>query len=237
MFEAMTARPPSVPAPEDLRFAVMAVDCALFTIRNGSLFMRVIAVTRLPHYKNTWAMPGGLILPHETTEQAIARLLADKGHVASRKLHIEQLFTFSEVNRDPRGRVVSVAYLGLIPWDSLSDSEQADTADATWIPVQSAKKLAYDHDAVLKAALARLRSKVTYTTLIAFLLPEAFTLTELESAYECLLRKKLDKRNFRKKILKLKILKALNKKKRTGRSRPAELYRFASASIQEIGSL
>jgi 8-oxo-dGTP diphosphatase len=222
------------PSPSELRFAVLATDTILFTIRDGTLLVRVTEVNRPPFYTHARAFPGGLIHADETAEDAAARILREKSHIAVAKVHLEQLYTFSAIDRDPRGRVVAVAYLGLVPWDLLSEAERADDADAAWVPVSRATQLAYDHDAMLRVALMRLRSRVTYTTLISKLMPQEFTLTELELAYECILKTDLDKRNFRKKILKLHILKPLNKKRIAGRSRPAELYRFGSPVIQDI---
>ena len=150
---------------------------------------------------------------------------------------MEKLFTFSKIDRDPNGRVVAMAYLALVPWENLRKEEKDDTVKFWWCPVPRAKKLAYDHDEMLKMALERLRSRVVYTNLISKLMPAEFTLTELEKMYEIVLGKKLDKRNFRKKILKLKILKSLPRKRTGGRSRPAQLYAFISGTTGEISLL
>jgi len=217
-----------------IRFAVLATDTALFTIRDGTLYVRLITVNRPPHFKNVPGLPGGLLHPNETADDAAVRHLEEKAVVEADKVHLEQLYTFSDVGRDPRGRVVAVAYLALVPWDKLSSLEQHDAGGARWVPVKSAKNLAYDHDEILGFAIERLRSRVRYTTLINKLMPREFTLTDLEKAYECLLSRDLDKRNFRKKILKLKILKPLPHKKSGGRYRPAQLYTFASSAVSEI---
>ncbi len=221
------------PSPH-LRFAVLAADTALFTIKEGVLHVRLINVDRPPHFKNVPGLPGGLLLPHETAEQAAVRHLEEKSGIDAKKIYIEQLYTFSHIERDPRGRVVAVAYLALVPWEKLDEKEQSDSHGAKWVPVKSAKNLAYDHDEILALALQRLRSRVHYTTLINKLMPHEFTLTDLEKAYECLTSTDLDKRNFRKKILKLKILKKLPHKKSGGRFRPAQLYSFASNKVSEI---
>ncbi|MDO8518158.1 MAG: NUDIX domain-containing protein [bacterium] len=222
------------PRPEHLRFAVLATDTVLITINNGELLVRLVGVNRPPHFVDAKGLPGGLLHPHETAEQATVRHLTEKAHVDASKAYIEQLYTFSNVDRDPRGRVVAVVYLALIPWEKLSAIEKTDTPESWWAPVTQAKKLAYDHDEILAVALARLRSRITYTTLINKLMPREFTLTELEHAYESILKTDLDKRNFRKKILKLGILAPLPHKKSGGRFRPAQLYRFASEKVTEI---
>ncbi|MBP6860140.1 MAG: NUDIX domain-containing protein [Candidatus Pacebacteria bacterium] len=219
---------------DTLRFAIVAVDTALFTIRDGALFVRLIKVERPPHFPNTRGLPGGLLAPKETAEESAIRHLMEKAGVDARKVYHEQLYTFSEVDRDPRGRVVAVAYLALVPWDSLSSEEQMDANGASWVPVARLKGLAYDHDEILRTAIARLASRATYTTLVGKLMPVEFTLTELEKAYEAILGTSLDKRNFRKKILKIGVLKALGKKRAGGRFRPAELYRFAKKNVEEI---
>lgn len=217
-----------------IKFAIVSVDAAVFSIRDGALVVRLIRTNRPPHFLNAPALPGGLVLPKETAEETALRIIRDKAQISASKVYTEQLSTFSAVDRDPRGRVVAVAYLSLVPWESLSVEERNDTDETFWKPVRQATKLAYDHDDILAAAVARLRSRVTYTTLLSKLMPEEFTLTELEQAYECILKTDLDKRNFRKKVLKLGIVKPLGRKRSLGRARPAELYAFTSSKVREI---
>ncbi len=220
--------------PKELRFAILAADVALFALRNDELYVRLIAVDRPPHFVNMRGLPGGLLRPDETALQTAERQVKDKAHVDPKKVHLEQLYTFSRTDRDKRGRVVAVAYVGLVPWESLSEQERADSREVFWQRAATAKKLAYDHDEILQTALERLRSRVRYTTLLQKLMPQEFTLTELEKAYEVVADKNLDKRNFRKKILKLNIVTPLPHKKSGGRFRPAQLYRFASSKVDEI---
>ena len=221
------------PAPAHIKFAVLAADVALFTIKEGRLLVRLIRVKRPPHYPNNPGLPGGLLHPKDTADEAAVAHVEEKAHIDMSKAYIEQLYTFSEVDRDPRGRVVAVAYSAYVPWEKLSDAERADTPDSWWAPVAATKKLAYDHDEILAAAVERLRSRAAYTTLIQKLMPKEFTLTELEQAYESVVATQLDKRNFRKKILKLGVLSPLPHKK-AGRFRPAQLYKFASPKVVEI---
>jgi 8-oxo-dGTP diphosphatase len=222
------------PTEKHLKFAVLATDIALFTMRDGQLFLRMTAVDRPPYFPASKGLPGGLIDPKETAEEAARRLLNDKAHVRSEKIYLEQLYTFSEIDRDPRGRVVAVAYIGFIPWESLTPTEQLDTKEAWWVHAESTTKLAYDHNHVQRVACERVRSRVRYTTLMVKLMPQEFTLTELETAYENILKADLDKRNFRKKILKLNILKVLGRKRSGGAFRPAELYSFATTDVHDI---
>ncbi|MBI1957230.1 MAG: NUDIX hydrolase [Candidatus Niyogibacteria bacterium] len=221
-------------SPPKLRFAVLAADTVLCTIRDKRLFVRLIAVNRPPHFRHAWGLPGGLIHPTETAEEAARRNLSVKAHIGASTLYMEQLYTFSAIDRDPRGRVVAVAYLALIAWDALSPQEQRDTPETRWVPMDAVGALAYDHNEILKAARKRLRSRAASTTILVTIMPDEFTLTELENAYECIMKTDLDKRNFRKKILKLKIVRALPKKRTLGRARPATLYRFASPDVTEI---
>lgn len=227
----MTKRPKN---SEPLHFAVIAADAVLFTLRDSKLLVRLTKINRPPYFPSSRGFPGGLIHPKETAEEATRRIIESKAGIPADKLYVEQLYTFSAIGRDPRGRVVAVAYLTLVPWEKLSISEREDTEEAWWSPVSRATKMAYDHNEILSVALGRLRSRITYTTLIEKLMPEEFTITELEHCYEGILKADLDKRNFRKKILKLGIITPIPKKKSGGRSRPAQLYRFASKKVTEI---
>ena len=217
-----------------IKFAVLATDIALFTFHEGKLLVRTIPVNRPPFFVKAIGLPGGLLDPKETAEQAALRLARDKAGVTPSKIYMEQLYTFSAVKRDPRGRVVAVAYLALVPWEKLSPSEQKSTDIARWGLADSKKKFAYDHGRILTMALQKVRSRAAYTTLISKLMPQEFTLTELENVYKQVLNENLDKRNFRKKILKLKIVTPVIGKRVRGRFRPAQVYRFTSSRVGEI---
>lgn len=213
-----------------LRFAVLAIDVALFSLLDRRLCVLLIPVDRPPHFVNRRGLPGGLIAPEETAEQAVARHLRDKAEVSG--VYVEQLATFSGVDRDPRGRVVSVAYLGLMP------AEQAAAVPLglgqRWVPVEQAKQLAYDHDEILAAACERLRARLGYSTIARHLLPREFTLTELQQTYETVLGRAFDKRNFRKKLLEAGIVRATGRMRTGQPSRPAELHRFAGTNVRVI---
>ena len=222
------------PTPEHIRFAVLATDVALFTINEGKLLVRIMPVNRPPFFVDRIGLPGGLIDPKETAEESVLRIIEAKAHIDTKKIYIEQLYTFSTIDRDPRGRVIAVSYIALVPWEKLSDEERLGTDESCWSSISDAKNMAYDHDEILQVAISRIRSRATYTTLISKILPEEFTLTELEQAYEMLIKTDLDKRNFRKKILKLDIIKALPYKRTGGAFRPAQLYTFVSKKVREI---
>ncbi len=221
-------------APKDLIFAILASDVVLWTINEGKLLVRLIPVNVPPHFIDKAGAPGGLIKPSETAEQAARRLIESKGKVGSGKIYLEQLYTFSEIKRDPRGRVVAVAYTGIVPWDSLSTTEQENTKEVWWAEIGKLPSLAYDHKEIISTSLERLQSRIAYTTLIAQFMPKEFTLTELEKAYELILGKDIDKRNFRKKILALGLLKELPKERRGQKHRPAKLYSFKSLETKVI---
>lgn len=221
-------------APHQLRFAVLATDSAVFTVHDSQLCVRLIPVHLPPYFSHMHGLPGGLVAPDETAEQAALRHVTTKGGLVAAHVHLEQLATFSAIHRDPRGRVVSVGYLGLAPWESLSEKKEFTTDDATWCPVNNLPALAYDHRHIITTALERLKARATYTTLLSKLMPHEFTLTELEHMYESVLGRDIDKRNFRKKILKLNVLQPLARQRRGDKWRPAKLYRFRRSLIEQI---
>jgi 8-oxo-dGTP diphosphatase len=200
----------------------VAVDVVIFTIDGGELKTLVVQV-REGAFAGRWAFPGGLVRLDESLDAAARRELSAKTGLGG--IYLEQLRTFGEPGRDPHARVVSTAYFALVPAkEMLGDSGKY--ADVTWFPVRRLPPLAYDHDDVAAAALERLRAKLAYTNLVYGLLPAAFTLGELQEIYEIILGRRLDRRNFRKKILASGLLRQL-RRQRCGAHRPAALYRFA----------
>lgn len=217
-----------------MRFAILATDVLLFSFVDNELLVRLIRVDRKPYFKNILAFPGGLIRPTEAAEEAAIRIMRAKAGLDEKSVYLEQLFTFSDIDRDPRGRVVAVAYLGCVRWEDLNIKQRSNSAEAEWLPISKIGRLAYDHNKMLKTAHERLTSKVTYSTIISKLISKEFTLTELESAIEIITGKNIDKRNFRKKILRLDVV-IKTKHKKTGlKSRPAQLYKFRKNSVSNI---
>lgn len=212
-------------------FAVIATDVVIFTVDNGELKVLLIKMKKKP-YTDYWAAPGGLVGSKESVDQAAARVLKEKAGLAN--IHLEQLYTFGKVNRDPFGRVVSVAYFALIPSENVKINTTDEYSDIKWFSMGKIPKLAYDHSEVLKVAKERLQSKLEYTNIVYTLLPKEFTLSEVQDIYETILDRGLDKRNFRKKILALKILKKLSKKRGGSAHRPAELYSFINRTPRVI---
>lgn len=205
---------------ENIRFAVIATDVVIFTMLEGKLSVLLIPISN-PHFKNALAFPGGMILPEETADDSVKRHMKKKAGIES-TAHIEQLYAMSAIDRDPRGRVVSVAYLALLP-----PSRASGVSDkAIWVDAHKLPKLAYDHNAIAAKALERLSERLGNTTIVRHLLPQSFTLTELQHVHELILGEKIDKRNFRKKILALGLLRSTGKFRTGGRARPALLYSF-----------
>ncbi|OKK14630.1 NUDIX hydrolase [Streptomyces sp. CB00455] len=216
-------------------FAV-TVDLAVFTVRGGQLHVLLIRRGQEP-FAGAWALPGGFVLPRESAEAAARRELAEEtglpaGVVAA--LHLEQLRTYSEPGRDPRMRVVSVAFTALVP-DMPEPAEHGggDAAHARWMPVGSARDLAFDHTAILADARERIGSKLEYTCLATAFCPPEFTLGELQAVYETVWDTGLDRPNFRRKVLASPgFVEAVPGAARLtgGRGKPAALYRPGPAT-------
>jgi len=209
----------------NIQFAILATDVVLFTYQNEKLKVCLLNIDN-DHFKKMKALPGGLILPNETAEDSVARHMKDKAGIEIKNTYIEQLYSFSKISRDPRGRVVAVAYLALIPSEKVEYKEGVE-----WIEVNKIPKLAYDHSEIVKTAIERLKSKIKYTNIAYSILPKSFRLTEMQNVYESILGKKLDKRNFRKKVLESGLLEETGKKEVEGAHRPAMLYRFKNREV------
>lgn len=203
--------------------AALTVDCVVFGFDEAEL--KVLLIERgLAPFKGKWALPGGFVRVDETIDEAARReLLEETGLV---NVFLEQLYTFGAVKRDPRERVVSVAYYALVKLAEHPATGSTDASDAAWFPASKPPTLAFDHTAILATALKRLRGKVRYEPIGFELLPEKFTLSQLQHLYETVLNTELDKRNFRKKILSMDLLIPLNEQMRAGAHRPAQLFRF-----------
>ena len=209
----------------------LTVDCVVFGLDDEDL--KVLLIQRdQPPYEGAWALPGGFVDMDETVEQAALRELQEETGISD--VYLEQLYTFSTVDRDPRGRTVSVAHYALVRLSDHKVRAATDARDAGWFPVRRAKKLAFDHDEILKVALVRLRGKVVYQPIGFELLPPKFTLSALQRLYETILQQRLDKRNFRKKVLSLGVLIELDERERGVPHRAARLYRFDRRRYQRL---
>lgn len=205
------------------------MDVVIFTVLEGKLQALLMEMKKRP-FLGAWAVPGGLIRPDESVDDAAKRQLREK--VGINNLYLEQLYTFGKVKRDPFGRVVSVAHFALIP--SAESDIKKDQYNLSWFPVAALPESAYDHKEIIETAIERLKSKLAYTNIVYSLLPNEFTLGELQKIYEIILGKALDKRNFRKKILQTKLLKKIPKKTIGDAHRPAQVYSFAKRTPQFI---
>jgi 8-oxo-dGTP diphosphatase len=224
----------------------LTVDVVVFAMRESRLHLLVIE-RGIPPFEGRWALPGGFVLPRETVEQAAARELEEE--TGLKDVYLEQLYTFSTPDRDPRGRVVSVAHMALLPMDRFdSVVGGSDARRAEWVVVPEAiekvepagmralsakprkrreareSHFAFDHDVIVATALARLRGKLESTTLAFELLPEEFTLTEAQRVYEAILGRPIDKVTFRRRLTQLELVEETPHMRR-GAHRPARLYR------------
>ncbi|MEP7337938.1 MAG: NUDIX domain-containing protein [Acidobacteriota bacterium] len=204
----------------------VTVDLVIFTIADNDLKVLLIRRGGEP-FKGRWALPGGFVEIDESLEKAAARELKEEAGVTN--VYLEQLYTFGEPKRDPRGRVISVAYFALVDAGRQRIQAASDADEAEWHSVfnpKSGPKLAFDHKKILEYAVWRLRNKIEWTTVGYELLPKKFTLSELQRVYEIILQKPVDKRNFRKKILAQGQIRELNESRSDGAHRPAKLYSF-----------
>lgn len=204
----------------------VAVDVVPYALRAGELAAALLDA-RDPAGEVHCAFPGGRVRAAESLEDAARRWLEQA--LPGEEAHLEQLYTFGEPGRDPAARVVSVAYLALL-------ARARDLPGIRWLRADALPPLAYDHDAVAAVALARLRAKLGYTNVARSLLPEEFTLGDLQHLYEAVLGRALDRRNFRKRVLAQGLLLPLDEARR-GAHRPARLFRFAERRPITIGLL
>lgn len=174
--------------------------------------------------KGRWALPGGFILDNETVDEAAVRVLEETSNV--KNIYLEQVHTFSEINRFPLRRVITVSFFALIDPDKHSLKPGVDTTDAQWFPIHNNIELPFDHKIIFDTALAQLKQSIRITPVGFELLPNKFTLTQLQSLYECILERELDKRNFRKKILGMNLLIPTNSYQTGVAHRAARLYKF-----------
>jgi len=209
----------------------VAVDVVLFTIQDKTLKVLLVRRRSVP-YRGRWALPGGIVEAEESIDAAALRELQEETNINN--VYLEQLYTFGEPSRDPRGRVMTVAYYALVNWQQFQLKARQRVSEASWFPVTKLPELAFDHRRIVDYALERLRNKINYTTVGFQLLPKEFTLTELQSAYEVILGQRLDKRNFRRKMLQLGILKGMRAFQANGRQRPARLYTFTEPKVIKL---
>lgn len=210
----------------------LTVDCVIFGLDESNKLKILLIQRALDPFKGDWALPGGFVDMGEDLESAALRELEEETGV--RDVFIEQLFTFGQPDRDPRGRVVSVAYYALVNLAEHPVQASSDADHVEWFEMDQLPQLAFDHDRIVEVAINRLRGKVRYQPIGFELLPEQFTLSQLQKLYEIILGvEQLNKRNFRKRILDMGILQEAGKQEGVAH-RPAILYRFDKAKYEQL---
>lgn len=221
----MRKKPIEFPKP------ALTVDLVVFGYQEGALSILLIQRGIEP-FLGKWALPGGFAQVHETLEETARRELAEEAGLQD--VYLEQLYTFDGLHRDPRERVITVAYFALVSLRDHRPHAATDAQDAKWYPIDRLPQLAFDHNQIISHAIERLRNKVKYSPVGFELLPSEFTLTELQTLYETILGIKLDKRNFRKKLLDSKVLFDLGKKSKNVPFRAPSLYRFDQRTYRRL---
>ncbi len=210
---------------------LLAVDAVVFGYDHEQLFILLIK-RKFEPFKNKWAIPGGFVKNNESLESAVERELLEETNVKIN--YLEQLYTFGAVKRDPRQRVVAISYFGLVRSGQFELKADTDAVDAQWFNTSNLPPIAFDHKVIVQTAIDRLRSKLVYEPIGFELLNKKFLFSELEHLYMTILDRQIDRRNFRKKILKLGFLKELNEKIVEGRGRPASLFQFDAIKYQKL---
>ncbi len=208
----------------DVAPPVVAVLVVIFTVDEGSL--RVLLIRRAAEpYRDRWALPGGVLQPGESLDGAATRKLVDETGV--RDVYLEQLYTFGDLDHGTARPAVAVTYFALVNHELVRLREGSEWQPA-WFSVRDLPELAFDNNRVVAYALGRLQAKLQYANVTYSLLPDEFTLTELQTVYECILGRQLDKRNFRKRVTSLGLVRPIGRTRREGAHRPAQLYAFAA---------
>jgi 8-oxo-dGTP diphosphatase len=211
--------------------AALTVDCVVFGFDEGDL--KLLLIQRgLEPFAGKWALPGGFVRLEESLEEAALRELQEEAGVG--RVYLEQLFTFGDLKRDPRERVVTVAYYALVKLGDHRVKGATDARNAAWFSVSDLPRVAFDHAEIIETALGRLKAKVRYEPIGFELLPPKFTLTQLQHLYETILETELDKRNFRKKILGMDLLVETDEIEQDVAHRAARLFRFDEAKYRQL---
>ncbi len=210
---------------------LVTVDNVIFTLIQDQLHVLLIKRDIDP-FKNQRSIPWWFVLDNEDCDTAAYRELEEKTNV--KNVYLEQLYTFSDPRRDPRWRVITVAYMALVARENIFIKAWSYTSEVKFFPIASLPKMGFDHKKVIEYAIQRLKWKMEYTNLSQFILPAKFTLSELQKVYEIILNKKFDVRNFRKKIYSLHIIKETWEKEIWVQYRPAKLYKFIDKKVKIV---
>jgi len=215
----------------DYPHPALMTNVAIFTIREKRLKSLLVRREGEP-FLGQWALPGGFVDMSENLRQCAEYALAEETGVSG--VYLEQLYTFGDPNRDPRERIITVAYYALIPSDQIQLRAAPDAAAVGWYAMNKLPTLAFDHEKILNKAKQRLAAKLDYSTLAFQFMPKVFTLSELQEVYEIILEEELDKRNFRKWVLALESIEETGEVRRDGRHRPAKLYSMKNPNQVDI---
>jgi len=210
----------------------LTVDAIVFGYEPKEGLSVLLVKRKYAPFKGRWAIPGGFVKEKESLEQAVKRELQEETGVKVN--YLEQLYSFGNPKRDPRSRIVTIAYYGLVRSSNFELFATTDAQDAKWFHLNELPKLAFDHQKILAYGLDRLQNKISYKPIGFKLLDEKFTMEEIHHLYEVIYNRKLDRRNFRKKFLKLDILEELEEKSSGGRGRPGSYYRFDEKKYLEL---
>ena len=206
----------------------VSVDCVIFGLHEGRLNILLIK-RRMNPGRDKWSLMGGFVEENESLEEAAKRVLSQLTGLED--VYMDQVGAFGDIDRDPGARVISVAYCALLNFDE-HDRKRAADNDAHWVPIDEMPRLFFDHPRIVEKALEYLRHQVKRKPLVFQFLPELFTLSQLQSVYEAILGEKLDKRNFRKRVLDIYSLEKTDKIDKSGSKRGATLYRVATINDQ-----
>lgn len=201
----------------------LTVDAVVFGYEEGLVSILLVKRKYEP-FKGCWALPGGFVADEESLEEAVERELHEETGVKIN--YLEQLYSFGKPGRDPRGRIISIAYFGLVRPDAFLINASTDAEDAQWFDINQLPEISFDHKEIIDVAITRLQGKITYEPIGFELLDKKFTFSDLEKLYSSLLGREVDRRNFRKKIQSFNILDELDEKVSKGTGRPANLFQF-----------
>ena len=219
-----------MPSRQNIKVAVDAVVFG-YTSKEG---LSVLLIKRaIEPFKNSWALPGGLVGDMESLEQAVQRELKEETGVNIN--YLEQLYSFGKPARDPRNRVISITYYGLVKPDAFELYADTDAGEVAWFNIKKIPKLAFDHEEILTVAHERLKNKMLYQPVGFELLEERFPFSELEKLYMAVLDRPIDRRNFKKKMAKFGFIEETNVKQALeGAGRPGNLFRFNESKYLQL---
>ena len=220
-----------MPFPTESGHPVLTTNIVVFSLRDERLKLLLVRRRNRP-FQDHWALPGGVVGENEDIEANAMRKLEEGTGVSG--VYLEQLYTFGKPTRDPRERVISVAYYALVPSKRLRLRSVEYGETIAWFALDEVPELAFDHSEMVNVAHQRLAAKLDYSTIAFQFMPERFTLSDLQNVYQIILNRELDKRNFRKRMLTMDQIRQTSEVRRNGSHRPARLYRISNPHQVQI---